>query len=37
MLARMKKEIKAKHHSAAPIHERVGAAEKIFTFSRFLA
>jgi hypothetical protein len=36
MLERMKKEIKENHHSAAPVHERAGAAEKnIFFFVIF--
>ena len=32
MLERIKKEIKEEHHSAAPVHERAGAAEKYFLF-----
>ena len=31
MFERMKKEIKEERHSAAPVHERAGAAEKIFS------
>jgi hypothetical protein len=30
MFERMKKESKEEHPSAAPVHERAGAAEKIF-------